>query len=494
MRMKKIGYGHKITLILLVLGFFVCTNAQVTEYPNVDNSKATGTSVVAVKLTPSGTVVALRVSFNVYGSISPKTRIEYINPQTGLPESKWISRLVNANGGALSMGTKYKSLYANGFFAIFPKIPIGVRQINLIEEGGDWKWWYGIHITPRDGVDVKRLATTEEEINQLVANSKNTNAGMYEQLISTDSSSAMYRLAFVQTEEGAYLVYVGGTRTVGAWECGETKAILRPTVSKSMYKADWFMAEKTVRSAVVAFDGTTMKVYIDGSSDAICYVRMAGGTNSDDTHIYSEKWSGTGFALKGGYILTNYHVVEEANVINIYGISGDFENGIKASVIGSDKSNDLALLKISGNIPASFNSIPYSFKSKIADVGEDVYVVGYPLTATMGEEVKLTNGIISARTGFDGNVSQYQMSAPTQPGNSGGPLIDYNGNVIGVVCAKHGGAENVSYAVKVSQVRNLIESVSDLSIMNTTNILQGKALKDQVKLVNKYVYIIKCSK
>lgn len=204
-------------------------------------------------------------------------------------------------------------------------------------------------------------------------------------------------------------------------------------------------------------------------------------------------WTGTGFALKGGYILTNYHVVDEASIINIYGINGDFTNGVKATVFGSDKSNDLALLKISGNMPADFSTIPYGFKSKIADVGENVYVLGYPLTATMGDEVKLTNGIISARTGFEGDVSQYQISAPVQPGNSGGPLIDYDGNVIGVICAKHGEAENVSYAVKTSQVRNLIESVSDLSIMNTTNILQKKPLKDQVKSVKNYVYIIKCS-
>ena len=207
-----------------------------------------------------------------------------------------------------------------------------------------------------------------------------------------------------------------------------------------------------------------------------------------------KSWSGTGFALKNGYLLTNYHVIENASIINVYGVGGDFTKGIKATVIGSDKYNDLALLKLSGIAPTGFNSIPYGFKSKISDVGEDVYVLGYPLTATMGEEVKLTNGIISARTGFDGDVSQYQISVPVQPGNSGGPLIDYNGNVIGVVCAKHKGAENVSYAVKTTQVRNLIESVSDLSIMNTTNTLQGKALKDQVKLVNKFVYIIKCNK
>lgn len=63
-----------------------------------------------------------------------------------------------------------------------------------------------------------------------------------------------------------------------------------------------------------------------------------------------------------------------------------------------------------------------------------------------GVDVKLTNGIVSARTGFHGDVSQYQISAPVQPGNSGGPLFDSKGNIIGVVSAKHAGAENAGYA------------------------------------------------
>ena len=485
---------NRVLLLILFMGFVCKTNAQITENPVVDNSRATGAYVAGVIVSPDITAIALGVSigYGRWARISPQTRIEYSNPQTGLLETKQILRLRDANGGSLSMGTKYTYLPSNMFWLEFPALPRNVKKINLVEEG-KWKW-YGINITPRSDVDVNRIATTEEEINRLIANSKNSNAGMYEQLNSTETSPAIYRLAFVQNDEGIFLVYVGSTNAIGTWKCGEVKAVLRPTVSKSIYKADWYMGNKTLSSAVITFEGATMKLHIDDNSSDNVFVRMSGVANHDDANVYAEKWSGTGFALKGGYILTNYHVVEEANTINVYGIGGDFTTGIKATVIGSDKSNDLALLKISGSIPASFNSVPYGFKSKIADVGEDVYVLGYPLTATMGEEVKLTNGIISARTGFDGDVSQYQISAPVQPGNSGGPLIDYNGNVIGVVCAKHAGAENVSYAVKTSQVRNLIESVSDLSIMNTTNLIQGKSLKDQVKFVNKYVYIIKCSK
>lgn len=487
----------KVLLLMFLLGLFLNTKAQVpvaTEYPPVDSIRMTGVYVSKVVVDSYMTAIKLTISIdnNRWIRISPNIHIEYVNPQTDKLETRQIHRLMNDLGGTLKTGTKYSHLPSNSIWLIFEEIPENVRLINLVEEGD--LGWYGINFKPRRAEEekyeeVKRLATVEEEIDQLIANSKDSNAGVYEQL----SSDNPYRLAFVQTDEGIFLLYVGSTYSVGTWKCGEVIAILRPTVSKFIYKADWYKADKTVSPADVTFEGATMTLHSVRRPDDV-YVKMSRGSNSDDAIINSEKWSGTGFALKSGYILTNYHVVEKANEINIYGINGNFENGIKAIVIGYDKSNDLALLKLSGEVPDSFNSIPYSFKSKIADVGEDVYVLGYPLTATMGEEVKLTNGIISARTGFEGDVSQYQISVPVQPGNSGGPLIDYSGNVIGVVCAKHRGAENVSYAVKVSQVKNLIESVSDLSIMNTTNCLQGKSLKDQVKFVNKYVYIIKCSK
>jgi S1-C subfamily serine protease len=75
----------------------------------------------------------------------------------------------------------------------------------------------------------------------------------------------------------------------------------------------------------------------------------------------------------------------------------------------------------------------------------------------MGDEVKLTNGIISSKSGFQGDVTSYQITAPVQPGNSGGPLFDDKGNIIGIINAKHVGAENASYAIKASYLMNLID-------------------------------------
>lgn len=129
----------------------------------------------------------------------------------------------------------------------------------------------------------------------------------------------------------------------------------------------------------------------------------------------------------------------------------------------------------------------------MSEVGEDIFVLGYPLTTTMGDEIKLTTGIVSSRTGYQGDVSLYQISAPIQPGNSGGPLFDNQGNLIGIVSAKHTGAENVGYAIKASYLKNLMESSLGEGILPINNTVSSLPLPGKVKKLKNFVYFIKCS-
>lgn len=205
-----------------------------------------------------------------------------------------------------------------------------------------------------------------------------------------------------------------------------------------------------------------------------------------------KNWTGTGFALKNNYVVTNYHVVEGAKSILIQGINGNFSSKHSATIAATDKVNDLAILRVNGVNVLSTN-IPYSIKTSTSDVGEEIFVLGYPLTSTMGDEIKLTTGVVSSKTGFQGDVSLYQISAPIQPGNSGGPLFDSKGNVIGIVSAKHNGAENVGYAIKTSYLRNLMESVIPLNVFPQTNCISTQNLSGKVKALKNYVYYIACS-
>ncbi len=204
-------------------------------------------------------------------------------------------------------------------------------------------------------------------------------------------------------------------------------------------------------------------------------------------------WTGTGFALGNSYIVTNQHVIDEANTISIKGIKGDLNNGYSAAVVTVDKANDIAVLKINDTRFNGFGAIPYSVSTRMADVGEDVFVLGFPLTQALGNEIKLTNGIISSRTGYQGDIATYQISAPVQPGNSGGPMFDKKGNVIGIVVAGVPGAENVGYAIKTSYLSILNESAGLNIKFPSNNTISSFPLAEKVKKVKDFVFYIECS-
>ncbi len=209
---------------------------------------------------------------------------------------------------------------------------------------------------------------------------------------------------------------------------------------------------------------------------------------------HPKSWTGTGYAIGNGFIVTNNHVAEGAKSISIKGIKGDMNTGYTAEVVATDKTNDIAILKITDQNFKGFGTIPYAVQQRMADVGEDVFVLGYPLTQALGNEIKLTNGIVSSRTGYQGDVSTYQMSAPVQPGNSGGPMFDSKGNVIGIVVAGVPGAENVGYAIKTSYLKILIESAGLNIKFPANNTISTLSLAEKVKRVKNFVFYIECSK
>lgn len=108
---------------------------------------------------------------------------------------------------------------------------------------------------------------------------------------------------------------------------------------------------------------------------------------------------------------------------------------------------------------------------------------------TMGEEVKLATGVISANSGFEGTQKQFQISIPVQPGNSGGPLFDKKGRVVGIVSAKHKNTDNVSYAVKGLFLTSLFYTIPSTPVLDEP-VMVVKTLPEQVKKVKNFIYII----
>lgn len=498
----------RLLFFIILLISNISLFSQTTQNPHVERNKNHGARISWIDCTSTDqTIVGIDFTNVFYWyswvAITPNTYIEYINPTTGMSETKTILCLQTVTGQILSFGTKYTHQQLPYYTMVlrFPNLPVGVSRINLIENCAGGFRWNGINFTAKEQANLKieKIAGSKQELLSLITNSDYIYSGIYElKKSSEDFVDYPYKMAVLQKDDRIIMIYLDDSDNCSRWRYGEVRGILKPTNSQSKLDVIWYDKRLDFEEELSAeFDGNVLKIGLEEDiyfeENILMYVKK-GDDNSNKYSTPTSMWSGTGFALKDGYIMTNYHVISDARQIKIQGINGDFLTEYGVQVVGVDKSNDLALLKILGEVPTGFDAIPYGIKTSISDVGENIFVLGYPLTATMGEEIKLTNGIISARTGFDGDVTTYQLSAPVQPGNSGGPMFDEDGNVIGVICAKHVGAENVAYAVKTSQVKNLIESISDLSILNTKNTLQGKSLKDQVKEVKNYVYLIKCSK
>lgn len=330
--------------------------------------------------------------------------------------------------------------------------------------------------------------------------------GIYENTVSEGSLSPKYTLGLVKTSIGYSLIYckvigdifdIENGRKVSnkwRWSAGDVKAYLTPTATPFLFKTKWYIGDKSIsENLYITFESGLMKIiWTDGSPQHL-YIKLYPTANDNiiQSGNQSKLSSGTGFGISSnGIIVTNYHVIDGAKSIKVRGVNSDFNKTYNAKVLVSDKNNDLALIQIDDYGLTSLGTVPYTIKTGLVGVGENIFVLGYPLRATMGDEIKLTNGIVSSRTGFQGDITSYQISAPVQPGNSGGPLFDSQGNLIGIINAKHGGAENASYAVKTSYLTNLIDLLPSPPKLQTVNSLSGKTLTQQVELGKKFVYII----
>ena len=187
--------------------------------------------------------------------------------------------------------------------------------------------------------------------------------------------------------------------------------------------------------------------------------------------------SGSGFFVsKMGHVITNAHVVQNCKKITI----GDNANKqVPAELINTDRSNDLALLKLSTLEMASAESksliqklgivvVPLASKgllrSEDVRLGEKILVAGYPFGDAFSNSIKVTTGVVSSIRGVGDDSGQFQLDAAVQPGNSGGPIYDSSGNIVGVVISQLNKrtfgslVENVNFGVKASTVRQFLVS------------------------------------
>ena len=216
------------------------------------------------------------------------------------------------------------------------------------------------------------------------------------------------------------------------------------------------------------------------------------GSTSTSTDI-GVKASGTGLLItKGGYVLTNHHVIENANKIMIEIPSSGNSAAYSAKLINKDKENDLAILKIEDAAFQAPDKIRYSFKETGVEVGSPVFTIGYPFALSgMGKEAKFTDGKVSAKTGYNNAINSFQTSIPVQPGNSGGPVFTEKCQLAGLINASITETDNVSYAIKLNYIRNLIELLPETIETPSDVSIAQLSMEEKIKILSKYVVLIK---
>jgi S1-C subfamily serine protease len=184
-------------------------------------------------------------------------------------------------------------------------------------------------------------------------------------------------------------------------------------------------------------------------------------------------WNGSAFFVSAsGHIITNNHVVEDSSIKEISGKCDNvnvYLNNKKyvAKIIAQDRQNDLALLKISNESRIKNFA---TFRNKEPVLGEKITALGYPFGKAISSQIKLTSGNVSSLSGIGDEFTRMQIDAALQPGNSGGPIYDKSGNVIGVAVAKASifyflqafGTlpENMNFGIKSSVVKTFLQSNS----------------------------------
>ncbi len=314
-----------------------------------------------------------------------------------------------------------------------------------------------------------------------------------------DDNSNFYKIA-IQKSNGTFKVIVIESE-LPQWKQGEIKAYLEPSSMQNLYSVKWYLANKSFIQTFCSLENNAvLSVELrnrNNEKELSKFIKMYPSANNHQiANTNAEKASGTGFVIsKDGIIATNSHVITDASKIElvIKNEIGTFT--YKAKVLLNDSKNDVALLQINDSNFKGFSIIPFSFNEKV-EIGEKVFTIGYPLNDIMGTNFKVNDGIVSSTSGIADDVRYLQISVPIQPGNSGGPLFNKDGNVIAITSSRLNSKavgteiENVNYAIKISYLLNLFNTLPNSNQIFIST-LSGKDLQDQVKVLKNFVCLIK---
>ncbi|MBS1733756.1 MAG: trypsin-like peptidase domain-containing protein [Bacteroidetes bacterium] len=203
------------------------------------------------------------------------------------------------------------------------------------------------------------------------------------------------------------------------------------------------------------------------------------------------KFRATGFLIdvSNNFIVTNAHVVNEARHQLI--VENNRGEQFTAEAIYTNPEADLAILKVKDNTFKKMSPIPYSIRKSNADLGEQVFMLGFPK-----QEIVYGEGYVSAKNGYQMDTTYFQLSTSANEGNSGSPVINRNGELLGIITSMETNAEGVVFAIKSSNIYKAMDEVKKMKGYEDIRITSQPSLKgsdrvSQIKKVEDYVFMVK---
>ena len=297
-------------------------------------------------------------------------------------------------------------------------------------------------------------------------------------------SETEYQMIYLSGFEGV-LYLIGLTEPSRAWKTGDVYGYFKKTEKENLFEAQIFEVNKSLNlNGTAKIENKNLRIY---SNDKLTtYMRVFPDSGSYEVPVSSL----TAFALDDKHILTCNHGLTDTDLeIFVKGINGDFSKKYKAYIVSKDKQLDLAIIRLVDSTIILDNVIFPKAKGE-KSISEKVFVLGYPMSTMMGDDIKLTDGLISSTSGIGGSLKEYQISAPIQPGNSGSPCFDEKGNFIGVVNSGIVLANNVGYSLKARYVEDFLKNQNIIFETEAEDNLIEMPLVEKVKKLKKSIYLI----